>query len=445
MKKRVFAFLMLIFIGSFNQLAAQGINFQHLTLEEALQKAKAENKLVFIDFYTEWCGPCKILSKKVFPLPEVGKVYNEEYVSIKLDAEKEGIAAAKKYKVASYPTLLFLNSDGAVVYRDSGSQPVESFVELGRSAAASVTSEYSLEKLKTDFPNRQKDARFLKIYNEKMVAYGQDPSEGIEAWLKVQTEIKENSGDMIDFLLKNNKYFLLNSKGYEILEKNYNELMDIATKQEEKQLDILKVNIINNTREAAIKTGNGDLMQLYIDKWKQLPENYRKGSLTELELTKLSLQKNDKGYKELAIKYMDSIMNDKPISQIQKEDKEFYLRFKENYDKKPSQTGAKGLKGYEEGKITGRNIRLIDVLGHNFLKKAVDKSDYKTLEKWIKYGYELQPNSYFMDNLMADMYGQQGDTKKAIELKKKAVSKWPTDDKKYSSKAYELEQMQNNK
>ena len=64
-------------------------NFRSLSLAEAIASAKVENKLVFIDFYTAWCGPCKMMMKNVFPQPKVGEYFNGKYVCIKLDADKK--------------------------------------------------------------------------------------------------------------------------------------------------------------------------------------------------------------------------------------------------------------------------------------------------------------------------------------------------------------------
>lgn len=43
-----------------------GITFQNLSFSEALKKAGMENKLLFVDCFTTWCGPCRMLSKHVF-------------------------------------------------------------------------------------------------------------------------------------------------------------------------------------------------------------------------------------------------------------------------------------------------------------------------------------------------------------------------------------------
>lgn len=107
-----------------------GILFQHLSLADALAKAKAEGKQVFVDCFTEWCGPCKMLARDVFPRPEVGKVFNARFVNLKMDMEKgEGVDVAKRYGVKAYPTLLVLNPDGSVAGTLVGALRMEKLLE----------------------------------------------------------------------------------------------------------------------------------------------------------------------------------------------------------------------------------------------------------------------------------------------------------------------------
>ncbi|WP_455261180.1 thioredoxin family protein, partial [Prevotella jejuni] len=68
--------------------AANGIKFFKGTFNEALVKAKQENKILFVDFYAVWCVPCKKMAKTVFTQEEVGKYFNEHFISLQLDAEK---------------------------------------------------------------------------------------------------------------------------------------------------------------------------------------------------------------------------------------------------------------------------------------------------------------------------------------------------------------------
>ena len=77
---------------------AQGVDFKELTMQEALTLAEKEKKMVFVDFYTTWCGPCKMMSSEVFTREQVGAYFNREFVNLKVDAEKgEGVELAKKY------------------------------------------------------------------------------------------------------------------------------------------------------------------------------------------------------------------------------------------------------------------------------------------------------------------------------------------------------------
>ncbi|WP_233556911.1 thioredoxin family protein [Odoribacter sp. AF15-53] len=117
MKKLVFVFVCMFVIES---VFAQ-THFQDLTFEKAIEKAKAENKYVFIDCYTVWCGPCKMMAEKILPLEDVGKYMNERFVCIKLDMEKgEGREIARKYHVTAYPTFLILKTDQSLVHRVVG-------------------------------------------------------------------------------------------------------------------------------------------------------------------------------------------------------------------------------------------------------------------------------------------------------------------------------------
>lgn len=118
-----------------------GIQFENISLAAALQKAKEEGKYVFLDCYTSWCGPCKIMSKQVFVQKEVGDVFNNSCVNIKIDMEKgEGPDVAKKYGISAYPTMLILRPDGSVKYRIQGGTEASHFVVKGRYALDSLTS-----------------------------------------------------------------------------------------------------------------------------------------------------------------------------------------------------------------------------------------------------------------------------------------------------------------
>lgn len=114
---------------------AQGVTFAEKTLGEVLEQAKSENKLIFLDAYTTWCGPCKMMVKNVFPQKEVGDYMNPNFISISIDMEKgEGIELAKKYGITAYPTLLFLNTEGKVLHTKVGGIDAPTFIEEAKIA-----------------------------------------------------------------------------------------------------------------------------------------------------------------------------------------------------------------------------------------------------------------------------------------------------------------------
>lgn len=162
------AILSSLFIGVLSW--AQGIKFEDSNFAAILAKAKKENKLVFVDAYASWCGPCKLMVKNIFPLQTVGDYYNSHFVNAKIDMEKgEGIGLAKKYNVKAFPTYLFINGDGEEVHRTLGYVEEKDFIQFAKDAE---DPNKRLTSLKQKFEKGEKDPEFLKnlagltIYND---------------------------------------------------------------------------------------------------------------------------------------------------------------------------------------------------------------------------------------------------------------------------------------
>lgn len=116
----------------FNSDARRGIQFHKGSWDEALQIAQAENKLVFLDIYATWCGPCKLLKGYTFSNSKVGKFYNQHFVNVSLNGEKgEGAELAQKYAIEGYPALLFIDGKGNIVAQTEGYQSPKELIKLG--------------------------------------------------------------------------------------------------------------------------------------------------------------------------------------------------------------------------------------------------------------------------------------------------------------------------
>ncbi len=97
-------------------------------LQQALDKASAQQKLVMVDFYAEWCMWCKKLDQTTYADGSVQQAL-ASVVPVKLDAERGGRQAAARYRVNGFPTILFLDASGREVARIPGYLPPEAFLE----------------------------------------------------------------------------------------------------------------------------------------------------------------------------------------------------------------------------------------------------------------------------------------------------------------------------
>ena len=156
MKKIISLFIFCLSLSLFSQ---ETIKFENLTFKEILAKAKAEKKLVFMDAFAVWCGPCKLMEKNVFTLPAVREYYNANFINARFDMEKgEGREIAAKYAIRSYPSFLFLNGDGEVVLKNYGYMDEENFIAFGKEANNPKLTESSYKEL---FEKGEKDPEFL--------------------------------------------------------------------------------------------------------------------------------------------------------------------------------------------------------------------------------------------------------------------------------------------
>ncbi|MDO8260380.1 MAG: thioredoxin domain-containing protein, partial [Candidatus Magasanikbacteria bacterium] len=109
---------------------------EHGTWLEVKKMASEKNLKIFVDDFTTWCGPCKMMSSKVFKDTAVGNFYNTYFVNYKLDMEsEEGIAFGKLFPVEAYPTFLFFDDSIKLVKKKVGYTEALLFLEMGKSIA----------------------------------------------------------------------------------------------------------------------------------------------------------------------------------------------------------------------------------------------------------------------------------------------------------------------
>lgn len=128
-------------------ISSQGIEFFEGSWEEALAESEKSEKLIFVDAYTTWCGPCKKMSKNTFTDETVGDYFNNNFIALKIDMDKAmGLEFRKKYPVNAYPTLYFIDSKGEVVKKTTGFRDVPKFLALGQDVfgSADFSAKYAI-------------------------------------------------------------------------------------------------------------------------------------------------------------------------------------------------------------------------------------------------------------------------------------------------------------
>jgi len=123
--------------GASTKQTAQEINFREKKWNDVKAEAKKSGKLIFVDAYTSWCAPCRLLKSTTFKDPAAVAYFNQHFINYSIDMEKgEGEDLAEEWKIRAYPTLMFMNADGKILSTQIGYVKAERLLEFGKSAEA---------------------------------------------------------------------------------------------------------------------------------------------------------------------------------------------------------------------------------------------------------------------------------------------------------------------
>lgn len=251
--------LSIFFLLALIQAQAAGIKFSTLTWKQLSEQAKSSKKIIFVDFYTTWCGPCKHLEKEVFTDAEVGSYFNGQFINVRIDAEKEEQELVKRTEIRAYPTLIFFDATGEVLYRAEGAPDAYQLLEFAKKASAlpklkqnnawktnSENVTIYLEALATHDPKQAE-----KIAADYLATLPQEDLRKDENWWILAQHVKDARDPSWQYALNNAGYFskafggflnYVESLGEEMLTKAVDlkdpELLTIKT-----NLDILVRNV----------------------------------------------------------------------------------------------------------------------------------------------------------------------------------------------------------
>lgn len=374
--KQVLAFITLSFLTSLS-LSAQGIEFFHGTWAEAQEKAKSEEKLIFVDAYASWCGPCKRMAAQVFPQEKVGSFFNANFVNLKIDMEKpENAEFAGKYPVSAYPTLMFLDATGKVVQKAVGAKDADQLLEFAQKVLGRADKSVNYEK---QYAEGNRDPKFLLDYVRALNAAGK-PS------LKITNEYLATQKDLTTDL---NLQFLFegtveaDSRVFDLLVKNQSKT--VALLGEEKVSARIE-KACKNTVKKAVEFKSEELLAEAKTKMK----------------TALPTKAAAFGYEA---------------------DKNYYGATKD------SKNYLKAAQAFQKDEIKNNSAKLHDLVVSLLRTFPDDEKVLDQAEKWAKNAAENggMPEYYLT---LAEIYKRQGNKAKAKEAAEKARKAIGEEDKK---------------
>lgn len=231
MKKIISGLLLFSAITAFAQ---EAIKFEELPFKDLIAKAKKEKKIVFLDAYASWCGPCKMMERNVFTQKSVGDYFNANFVNARFDMEKgEGRDIAAKYGVRSYPTYLFLNGDGELVSQNFGYMEESMFLTMAQDVNSPNNKKGSL---KERFAKGEKDPDFLinimKLNSSSDFNFAKQASERYFENKKATEEFSKDDVGLLLFFLKSTE-----DKNYKVFADRKAEIIKFLPEETYKEFD----------------------------------------------------------------------------------------------------------------------------------------------------------------------------------------------------------------
>jgi len=173
MKKYILQLLFIVIIAGFSpQIFAQKAEVKWYTFEEAVELNQQEQRKIFIDVYTDWCGWCKKMDANTFTHPAIAQLLNEKYYAVKFDAESRdtikfggqqfingGNSSRSPHQLAvallqgkmSYPSVAYMNENNQLLTAVPGYYTPEKLEPILRYFADNAYKTQSFEEYQSEF------------------------------------------------------------------------------------------------------------------------------------------------------------------------------------------------------------------------------------------------------------------------------------------------------
>jgi thiol-disulfide isomerase/thioredoxin len=373
---RIFrAWLIIIaFIFSVLDLYSQNksINFVEKPWQDIVYMAREQKKLIFLDAYTTWCGPCKWMAANMFTEDTVADLYNSQFICAHFDMEKgEGPKLASLYKISAYPTLLFIDGNGDLIHKRVGApQKISDYVEMAR--VAQTPGEGFAAVLKK-YEEGNREPAFMYTFFERMQG----------AYMPV--------GDAV------NQYFGAMNDSSFMLRENWNILYQYVTDMNSPIFRRFEKNRFGFERNFGKDSVNQKFFNVYLQSLAMMPRNR---NFTEAEYNTAKQRIRDSGFSEA-----DKVLftADLYIYQMRGEISKFlelgYDQLDQFYPDDPS---------------------FLNQMASGFLQMTEDEKYLRKASQWSASAFSLVKSAEFADTF-AQLQYKMGNVEEAVRYGKMAV------------------------
>jgi thiol-disulfide isomerase/thioredoxin len=405
-----------------------GIKFFTGSWKAVLAEAKRQNKPVFVDIYTTWCGPCKLMAKEAFPDPQVGAKFNSSFVSYQIDAEKgEGIEVAKKYAVDAYPTALYVSASGDLIHRAVGYGGVKGMMEEAEKALTASSESGSISEMDKLFVDGKRDADFLATYLQKRAKVGMPNGDALDAYLKVVPETDWTSDRNMEIIMGN--LTSTNSKGYDFL---VGRLPVMRMSPAGRPVLISLQKALQADFRQSVTQNDETLLEQAIQHNAQFVNAMRPQSETSLKQTADGYRMrfyqqtgNVDKYRPLAVAEATTLMTI-PADSVKARNGTGFKRFQQQTAMMPdSVKNSENFKKYAASMQTAETERItmsLNNLAWTYYQSMSDKKDLTEALTWSAKSLEYRRVPMYMDTY-AHLLHKLGRTKEALAIEQEALSK----------------------
>jgi thiol-disulfide isomerase/thioredoxin len=407
-----------------NQTFSQGISFRQDDWQNVLAQAKAQKKLIFVDIYTAWCGPCKEMDKKTFTEASVGDKFNARFINYKVDAEKGfGITLAKRYNVTSYPTCLFVDPSENLIYKQEGLLRAPDLVkeaDMVLNNQANAKPLYALDKL---YENGRRDSEFLNEYIAVRSLYSNiDNRDLVEEYVKSLTPIQYSADKTLRIVVNNG--FRIDGKAFDLLLK-FREKAESLFEGGIEKVNRSFSSSINEVFSDALKTKNQTLFDKALAaNLKALPNTADRVN-DKNKLAFYLATKDVNKFTDAAEQYLDQYVMFVQIESIRKQDLWEYEKIMQNYKLGIRDSVGAGAAMYQNLKVNAKNTmaRLtsaeLNEVVKAFYDQVEDRAKLTKATEWAKRSLELveSPDAY---HSYAQLMLKLGDKQSAMDIEQKA-------------------------